>query len=388
MSARARVAWAVAISVVIGAAWALLRDPIDIVVYQLGTRAWWSGADVYSGAFDTGDGFLLPFTYPPTAALLFAPLVPIGIDVAEFLVVAGSVFVLMAIVARLRVPPVPVAAAIAVALLMEPVRATLGFGQINILLMAMVMADLLIANPRWPRGMLLGVAIALKLTPAVFALVLLVRRDWRALITTGATFLALSLLAFALRPSATVDYWTDVLWRTDRIGGAAYAGNQSWTGMLARLMDPGPARTLTYLALSAATLAVLLAALRRLGWAGPRDRGALLSVVAVGLAGLLWSPVSWTHHWVWCVPLVAGLWAVHRAWALVGLAVFLVGWPMLLPKADDVELAWQPWQHVVGNAYVLFAVAVLVLLAVSRRPVPPVASARAARGADPVTLEP
>jgi len=51
--------------------------------------------------------------------------------------------------------------------------------------MALVALDCLVAKPKWPRGMLIGVAAAIKLTPAVFVLFFLLRRDYRSAVTAA-----------------------------------------------------------------------------------------------------------------------------------------------------------------------------------------------------------
>ena len=142
--------------------------------------------------------------------------------------------------------------ALPAALLLEPIRSTLTYGQINSLLMALVAFDCLTRAPRWPRGILVGIAAAVKLTPAVFLLFFLLRRDLRSAARAGLSFAACTGAGFALAPDDSLRYWTQNAYQPTRIGGIAYAANQSILGTLARrgrghpadlaLAGPVPAR--------------------------------------------------------------------------------------------------------------------------------------------------
>jgi alpha-1,2-mannosyltransferase len=256
------------------------------------------------------------------------------------------------------------------ALFLEPVRNTLNYGQINVALMALVAADCLTAAPRWPRGALVGLAAAVKLTPAAFVLFFLLRRDWPAVraatvsfaVSTGAGFL------FDWRDSAR--YWTSVIFQAGRPGSPAYAANQSIQGVLARAgLDPhSPAGAAAWLALSAV---VVIAACRGMRQALDRDANAwALSLNA--LAALLVSPISWSHHWVWgeTAMLTLALLSARRrrlgglALAAVGLAAFAAAPQWWFPSGGNRELGWAVWQQAVGSSYVILAAAVLVLSAV------------------------
>jgi hypothetical protein len=139
------------------------RPHLDLDVYRLGARMWLSGGDLYGLLPPTIIGNHLPFTYPPVAAVLFTPFTLVPLPVAGVVLTALSV---VALVVVPRLTPARVAVVLPVALLLEPVRETLGFGQVNLLLMALVALDCLHRRPRWPRGVLVGLAAAIKLTPA------------------------------------------------------------------------------------------------------------------------------------------------------------------------------------------------------------------------------
>ena len=85
---------------------------------------------------------------------------------------------------------------------------------------------------------------------------------------------------------------------------------------------------------------------------------------------LVASPIAWSHHWVWAVPIALVLWERRRWMAVAWTAVFVLRpilWP---PWGEDREFGWSPLEHVVGNAYLLAALAVVVwaALRLERRP--------------------
>jgi alpha-1,2-mannosyltransferase len=350
---------------------------IDLAAYRLGGQAWLHGADLYGRAPLTSAGLPLPFTYPPIAAVALAPLALMPTAAAGTVLTVASI-VLAAVVLRvfLRSLAGPAAGSLwAVAWLLpaalglEPVRSTLAYGQVNIMLMALVALDCLTGAPRWPRGALTGLAAAVKLTPAAFVLFFLLRRDYKAAATAAVSFVAATAAGFALAWPDSVRYWTEVVFQTGRIGGPAHAANQCLQAVLARAgLDPHTLPGIAaWLALS---VLVLVAACRgmRHALAASQDTWAL-SLNA--FAALLISPMSWSHHWVWCVP---GLLALaetgrrHNHWlaraaAACGLVIFAAAPQWWLGRFAGPELSWGAWQQAIGSLYVLFAAFVLLLSA-------------------------
>lgn len=366
-------AWASAV-VCLGVAVVLLVvQPyrIDLDVYRIGAQAWFDGLPLYGQLPATQTGLSLPFTYPPAAAILFTPLAVLPFWGANAVVTVSSVTAMIVLlvlgVGRSKAGRASGGAALALlaaSLLAEPVQATLGFGQVNLVLAAMVALDVLAPRTWWPRGLLIGVASAVKLTPAVFVLALLVRRQYREAATAAMSFTAVTLLAWVVAPRDSEQYWTGALWDPDRIGGAAYAGNQSINGLLLRLGLTGPTERAVWL--------IGVALVVGLAWVGMRKaqrRGDMVLLLGInGLVALLASPVSWTHHWVWLLPLGLAMWAREdmagwRALAAVGASLMLLRPMWWLPREAERELDWAPWQQVPGNAYVLFGVAVLLAAA-------------------------
>ncbi|MBN6034863.1 DUF2029 domain-containing protein [Amycolatopsis sp. 195334CR] len=289
-------------------------DGLDLDVYRNGAEAFFTSGDPYGPLPPTRNGTWLPFTYPPFAAIAFAPLVVLPHGLVLVAITVVGVLALGAVLALSLAPYQPrllaagaaVLAVQTVALLSEPVRATLGFGQINLVLMLMVAVDLLAV--RRGRGVLLGIAAAVKLTPAAFVLVLLLEKDFKAAGRAVAAFAGCVAAAWLLSPSASVHYWTELVFAGERIGDPGYIGNQSLRGMIARFgWEPG-VQSLVWQIAVVVVLAVTALVVRRALVAGNR----VLAMLACALGALLMSPVSWTHHWVWSGPVVGLL--VVLAW--------------------------------------------------------------------------
>jgi len=335
----------------------------DLFVYQHGGRAVLDGLPIYSRP-DPVTGLF--FSYPPFAAVVMAPLALLPTWLASAMWTGSSVAATAAVVVLVRRAlerPAPgwlVALVTVGALALEPVWQNLAFGQINALLMLAGMVDLVRPEKRWS-GLLLGIAVGVKLTPLVFV-VLLVLVGRRA--AAGRAMLAFAgtvAVGFVLKPGSALTYWDEGLVDVPRVGPAALAHNQSVYGALSRLLD-GPAPTWLWLAVAGPlALTVLIVGA---GWWRRGDR--VLGTGLGALAMLLASPISWSHHWVWALPIALGLWERSRwvcaAWTAVFVARPIV-WP---PYGRGREYAWSPVEHVVGNAYLLATLALSVWGAVTR----------------------
>ncbi|MFG2945805.1 glycosyltransferase 87 family protein [Streptomyces adustus] len=305
---------------------------IDLMVYRAEGATVRAGGDLYALRATAEH---LPTTYPPFAALLFTALTLPGAASLRALATAGNLFLLVVfvrlslrLVGHTRVESVWWAAAVAV--WCEPVWTTLRYGQVNLLIAVLVLWDLT-RRPghRWA-GLGIGLATAVKLTPALFVVFLLAAgvtarvghgcaghrlRHARGAV---AAFACATLLTAAVLPRDSGRFWTDMMFRAGRVGHAEETANQALRGLLARLLhtpEPGSPWVATAAVVALGGLAVAVAAeLRGLrAWA----------VTVCAVTALLVSPVSWSHHWVWCVPLILLLVTRgHRAAALGGLFVF------------------------------------------------------------------
>ncbi|MDA3628694.1 glycosyltransferase 87 family protein [Saccharopolyspora sp. WRP15-2] len=362
--------------------WIDTRGYIDTEIYQLGARAWLRGYDVYGGDLtpESPDSATLPFIYPPFAVLLFVPLTWLSTEAA---VVVVSVLSHLAILvtayslARSSSYLAPRAGQVAVATavllpwftLIEPTRETLNYGQINLVLMGLVAADCLLPRTRWPRGLLVGIAAAIKLTPLGFLLLFLLRRDYRAMAVTGATFAATVLVGLIAAPKDSADWWLDSMFSTGDSLGTVYAGNLTLRSLLAK-------QSLTGFTLNSlwvlGSLVLLVLAVLGIRYA-LRTSNVALAVCLNAIWIVLVSPISWSHHWVWAGPTLALLFAMslRNRWYGVTITVVLCALTVLsgpqwyLPNTGDKELDWTFSQQIVGNAYTLIGIGFLVAAAVA-----------------------
>ena len=366
---------------------------IDLEVYRDGASTFLHHS---STLYDAMLGrFGLPFIYPPFAAIAFVPLTHLDWDLTRQVFTAVGLAALVASVwwawgmtgRRAGVDRAGLTLAVAaIALWLEPIQQTLLFGQINLIVLGLVVYDLHLRDDRPWKGVALGLAVGLKLTPALFVVCLFLTGRRRAAVTAVGTFAVTVAIGFVTAPSAARQYWGGDFLVGDKVS-QLYVGNQSVKGALLRLLGEGTTADRLYLVLA---VVVAVAGL----WLAVRAHRAgdeLLGVVVTALTMLLVSPVSWSHHWVW-VALVLVLLADRAlrrplGWALPTMAiVVLLSWawfgrvgddgrddPRLtvlpqgliwrVPRRDNRELAWHGLQNITGNLYVVIGLAGLAVVA-------------------------
>lgn len=293
--------WTVSLALGVGVLvhlWARESGQLDLSVYRAGAQRLLDSLSVYDHPY--GD---LPFTYTPFAALTFVPLALLTTSLAEIVVPLLSCGALVLVWRRLDLPPALVLL-VPLSVALEPVWATLHFGQVNLVLMALVLLDLSRSGGR-THGVWAGVAAGIKLTPLFFAAFLVVTGQWRTLGRFLVAFTATVAFPLVVAPGDVRRFWTEVLPDSERIGAPWFAVNQSVMGALARFGGDAGWVTPTWF-LTASLLALSCLAVARLLW----QRGDRVgSVSAAALGALLASPVSWSHHWVWAIPLA---WTLAR----------------------------------------------------------------------------
>ncbi|MFP7364441.1 glycosyltransferase 87 family protein [Corynebacterium callunae] len=354
---------------------------IDSDVYRAGALAFLHGENLYTQDYQVG-GIQLPFTYPPIAAAVFVPLGIIPSNIAGILLTLLSTVALwwcIAIVLRrtftsMDTPDSRLLAflILPIALSTEPVFQTVQFGQVNIFLMTLVLMDTFTKKPWFPRGFWIGLAASIKLTPAVFGLYFLVKKDWKGAAVSVASGVGFSALAFLLAPSSSKIYWTETLSDPTRIGNLSYITNQSMRGTLSRMLheNQGLVEKLWYVAVLACLVGVAVAM-----WRAVRAGNPLGALLLNSLIALLCSPVSWSHHWVWLIPLALALAASawnqrHSAPATAATAALLSLMstvPMFIPAfwnmPYDPEAApsWPLLLQPAGNSYVVVALIITIV---------------------------
>ncbi|WP_328359762.1 mannosyltransferase [Mycobacterium sp. NBC_00419] len=375
---------ALAVSVAARLAWTYLvpngANFVDLHVYIGGAAALDHPGTLYSYVYaDQTPDFPLPFTYPPFAALLFYPLHLLPFGLVAFCWQVGIVAALYGVV-RVSQRLLGIADGhrtamlwTAVAIWIEPLRSTFDYGQVNVILVLGVLYAAY-SSRWWLSGLLVGLAAGIKLTPAVTGLYFLGMRRWGAALFSAVVFFATVGLSILVIGQQARYYFTDLLGDASRIGPIGTSFNQSWRGGISRILGHDAGYGPLVLAAIAVTAVLAVLAWRALGVDGDRDR--LGSLLVVQLFGLLISPISWTHHWVWLVPLM--IWLIHGPWRdhpgarLLGwgwLVLTLIGVPWLLSFAQPT--IWQisrPWYLAwAGLIYLVATLATLGWIAVSGR---------------------
>jgi alpha-1,2-mannosyltransferase len=274
---------------------------LDLHVYRSGGQAILHGANLY--AIRAADN--LPFTYPPVSAILSVPLalLPFVADkIGWIAVVLASL--MLAVRAGFRqlldraggAAPAVFPVILAIAAYLQPVMQGIGFGQVDLVLLGLCLTDCMATAPRWPRGLLIGLATAIKLTPGVFVIYLLITGRRRAAGIAALSFAGLTALAWGISPANSATYWTNAIFQTGRLGGNGSAANQSLRGIVLRVhADVAP--NVVWLPL------VLIVGIAGFAMARAcQQRGQELAGITItGLLGALLSPVGWIHHLCWVV---------------------------------------------------------------------------------------
>lgn len=411
-----------------------LPQHFDVYVYWYALNNWFNGNSLYDW-YALPDYKMYPFTYPPFGAWSLSPLTWFDYETAARLMImaiALQTAVIVALIGRslgwswgsaFAIAPW---AAIVIEQCLEPFNQSVGFAQVNTAMMALVMIDVAAPDSWKGRGVASGLAAAIKLTPAIAILIFLLRRQWRSAITMVATSLTVTLLSWIISPSESARFFFDAMWDPQRAGDAYYAGNQNLKGFVARAL-PENAWSITWaITVALALVAAIWLCLRIQAAATsvvtsrsasddaapgplnaavptapaapatgpaapasdavaapsavatapatpvlPKNLATLLTATVIMTLGLLVSPITWSHHWVWGLASVVALIAVAlrlksaplAAVALVQGALFIMAPHWWFPYGQVNELNWNLVEQLVGSSYTLAAIASGVALA-------------------------
>jgi alpha-1,2-mannosyltransferase len=414
------------------------QDPVDLKVYVDSGRIVLHMSP-YDGklkyplyGWGGSTSLQLRFTYPPFPAVFFVLATFVPWKYAPNLSIVINIILLVAVMwltagglgyrdRRVRVGLALLAAGLT--FWMQPVLRTMYLGQVNLVLLALILWDLSQPKGRWWKGIATGVAAGVNLVPGVFIVYLIFARRFREAAAAIGGFLATVVIGFIVLPKDSVKYWlTGLFLQGKRTGFTGWEGNQSLDGLITRLSGSIAAGFPIYLVAAAITLIVGAAAAAMLDRAGHP----MPAIVTAGFTGLLVSPISWDHMWVWMTPavLILGHYGVRywpaaraRAYACYAAAVLLLlaffAWPAAWfenarPLGNDslgllwmgpdtnpqkyvddgdqkwfVEYHWHGFQLLWGNLYVLVglaAVAAMVVIALRIRAAQRDGSARVSGG--------
>ncbi|GJF15861.1 polyprenol-phosphate-mannose-dependent alpha-(1-2)-phosphatidylinositol pentamannoside mannosyltransferase [Mycolicibacterium cyprinidarum] len=356
---------------------------VDLHVYLGGAAALDHPGTLYDYVYaDQTPDFPLPFTYPPFAAVLFYPLhlLPFGlVSLAWELGIVAALYGVVRISQRLLPNGNQSAGGTrrvamlwtAVGIWLEPLRSTFDYGQINVLLVLAVLYAVYTTR-WWLSGLLVGLAAGVKLTPAMSGLYFLGARRWGAAMFSAVVFFLTIGVSTLVVGDQTRYYFTELLGDAGRVGPIGTSFNQSWRGGISRILGHDAGYGPVVLAGIAVTAGLALLAWRAVG--GAQDR--LAAIVIVQLFGLLLSPISWTHHWVWLIPLM--IWLLHgplrdrfgaRVLGWGWLALTVVGVPWLLSFAQpSIWVIPRPWYLAwAGLVYIVATLATLAWIAATAR---------------------
>jgi alpha-1,2-mannosyltransferase len=347
----------------------LSRFPqMDFLVYRAGGQHVLRG-DLYSSEIKVL-GQHLAFTYPPLAALLFSPFSLLSAHAAQILwdvvdIIALITLIAVSLAAARRRPlarsdwQLALLLAAPIGFFLWPVRYNLNLGQINVVLTLLIVTDLTIGwswrAKKMPTGVLVGLAAAIKLTPLVFIAYLLASRQWKAARNALLSFVGATLVLFAVAPTASWVYFSKDAFAVNRIGNDQGIANQTLLAALHRTHVPLPS------ALTDLILSIVVCGGVALAAVAYKRSSAMLAVLVCAATGLLVSPISWAHHYVWIVP--ALVWLVCGEdrpakggwWAVAGTVCFF----LIPPFHAGRGVAW----YLREDIYVMAALAFLGLVA-------------------------
>ena len=356
------------------------RDVEDFLVYYRGAKAFWDSPNVYESLINTGAAGELPYSYPPSSLLFFSPLTlfgeTVGLVLFSLVSLAALWWVITLTLRRCRIDDAGKWALVALPLAfwIDPIHNTFHHGQVNIVLMALVLTDLWWDSPKrkyLPTGVLTGVAAAVKMTPALFGLYFIFTRNWKALAATFLTGVMSLGVAGAVKPAALGYYFTTQIGQMSGVLGLNRAHNQSARGLVARFV-PADAQTYFTAIMFAGILALALLALRSLLAARANEA----AVLCVALLSLLVAPITWQHHYVWVVPLciVMAVGGIRNAnpWPPFLVAVYLTISTIFIPHKQILNpMATTPDSYTVRDlaqsSLVVWAILVVFVMWVQAR---------------------
>lgn len=324
------------------------------------------------------------FLYTPFAALLFTPFTILPIEFFKWaMTISNIACLLLSTWLSLRFlgyqqKPQLFSTTLFLStflLWLEPVQQTLEYGQINLMMMAMVLVGFYLKDKPYWSGFLIGLAAAIKLTPAIFILYLFITKQTRPAIIAIMTIAITILIGYLIIPVSSHIYWSGLFLDTSRIGDPRLIGDQSLNAMLSRIFGMTQTTEFAWMVIAVAVGAsgLLLATLVY------ATKNKLLDILIVAVTGLLISPFSWSHHWIWLAPLLIYFFHItytkdyYYGWLGIITIYVLFGWlTPLIPNLSSMhhilnlnipKLSIAPFLQ--ENVYVLFGICFIGMAIIS-----------------------
>lgn len=342
----------------------------DLNVYYGAVSRWLEIGDLYNWAIPPNE--IYGFTYPPFAAVVFAPFVSlisvetagtslVFISIASIVLISYMSFSCMGVSKRISI-----ALSLWIAPLLlkfHPVVFNMQMGQINFLLALMILIDVIYLKNTRLHGILMALAASIKLTPAIFGLLLVAKRDWISLARFVATGILGILLSFAVDYKITIEYFTDKMFDSGRVGKTYSSLNFNLVGVLDKVFTES--NNFVYVITVVLMIGIAYFSARRLVL---RDQyfGAAMVIATLGL---LVSPISWIHHWIWFIPMLIFLTIYGISisnslcifWSLTGLLLFSSSFAMWFFGETTRENGWILPLALAHSTQVLWAVVYVAL---------------------------
>jgi alpha-1,2-mannosyltransferase len=348
---------------------------LDFYVYHESVQSMLSGKGLYEFSLTIFDG-QFPFTYPPFAALVLVPIALVPVQIGQAIWMAFQLVLSLGLVWLALSRPLPgrlpagwkgwalIVTAWLVVLANAPITQSVLLGQLSLTVVGLVLLDFLVVPPRF-RGILTGLAGAIKLLPLIYLPYFLVTRQWRAAANTAGSFFGATGIAFLVLPQESVQFWTEMVFQTQRVGDLVSMRNKSLLGNLTQWGIAGTERTVLWLLLGAALVAIGLWRARRHHQRGEE----FAAMLVVGLLAGIVSPISWVHHLAWLTFVMLYLAQLgSQVWMAVA-AAMAIGFCFLSPVATS-EYGGPLWFQVLQTAMLATMIAFVMfgLPASGRRP--------------------
>lgn len=286
----------------------------DVKAYKNAAAFLIDGRFLYGKEYTNFSSFDLPWIMSPFAASLFIPMiiVPDGwLYPVQIIANLSMLMLVMLILLRKRLSSLSPAilASIMLGMLIisasySPVQNTLLTGQVNIFILTLIILDTIYLREKHPnlQGFLTGVAAGIKIVPLIFIVYYFLTKQYKAAQNALIGFASTIAIGFIIATESSLYYWGRFGFIRNASSLEYYitnSFNQSINGLILRSeMIPSELKQLLWFIISSIVGIVVLA----FSVSVYRNGKVLESVIMVGFASLLCSPLSWIHHGVWVVP--------------------------------------------------------------------------------------